>query len=221
MWTEWAAAALGGALAGAGEIIAQFRDEPDDALFNLPALGYLTFNALASILALVIIRIFGWNIGVQDPVLMPWAQVVAAAFGAMAFLRASFFNVRNGEQVVSIGPSRLLEIVLQAVKDAVDRKRAEQRGISVSEIMADVDFERAWVALPAYCFGLLQNLPDLEQQKFAQKMSLLASMTMSVHVKTLLLGLSLMNLVGEKVLATAVRNLGDEIRRLPPRAANN
>ncbi|GAB4490548.1 MAG: hypothetical protein OHK0031_13910 [Anaerolineales bacterium] len=219
MWAEWLVAGLAGALIGAGEIVAQFRDEPDDALWTVPAVAYMLFNALASLLALAVIRVFGWNIGVQDPALTPWAQVVAAGFGAMAFLRASFFNVRDGEQVISIGPSRFLDIVLAAVKDAVDRKRAEQRGLAVSEIMADVDFERAWQALPAYCFGLLQNLPLDEQDKFGKKIALLVNAIMSERVKTLLLGLSLMNLVGEKVLATAVKNLGDEIRHPPPRAA--
>ncbi len=57
MWLEWAVAGLFGALIGAGEIVSQFRDEPDDALRTLPALGYMLFNALASLFALAIIRI--------------------------------------------------------------------------------------------------------------------------------------------------------------------
>ncbi len=220
MWPEWVVAGLFGVLIGAGEIVSQFRDEPDDALRTLPAMGYMLFNALASLFALAIIRIFGWTIGVQDPAMVGWAQVVVAGFGAMALLRASIFNVRNGDQVITIGPSRFLEIVLAAVKDAVDRKRAEQRGVAVSEIMKNVDFEKAWMALPAYCFGLLQNLPQEEQDKFGKKLALLANSPMSAHVKTLLLGLTLMNLVGEKVLATAVRNLGEEIRPSPPPPAS-
>ncbi len=217
MWLEWAVAGLFGALIGAGEIVSQFRDEPDDALRTFPALGYMLFNALASLFALAVIRIFGWTMGVQDPAMTGWAQVVVAGFGAMALLRASIFNVRDGENVISIGPSRFLEIVLASVKDAVDRKRAEQRGVAVSEIMKDVDFEKAWMALPAYCFGLLQNLPQEEQDKFGKKLALLANTPMSARVKTLLLGLTLMNLVGEKVLATAVKNLDDEIRISSPR----
>ncbi len=218
MWLEWVAAGLFGALIGAGEIISQFRDEPDDALRTVPALGYMLFNALASLFALAIIRVFGWTMGVQNPAMAGWAQVVVAGFGAMALLRASIFNVRDGEKVITIGPSRFLEIVLASVKDSVDRKRAEQRGVAVSDIMQNVDFEKAWVALPAYCFGLLQNLPQEEQDKFGKKIALLSNAPMSGRVKSLLLGLSLMNLVGEKVLATAVRNLDEEIRPIssPP-----
>lgn len=216
MWLDWVAAGLFGALIGAGEIVSQFRDEPDNALRTVPALGYMLFNALASLFALAIVRIFGWTVGVQDPAMAGWAQVVVAGFGAMALLRASIFNVRNGESVITIGPSRFLEIVLDSVKDAVDRKRAEQRGVAVSEIMKDVDFDKAWVALPAYCFGLLQSLPQEEQDKFGKKLALLANTPISPRVKTLLLGLTLMNLVGEKVLETAVKNLDDEIRLSPP-----
>lgn len=219
MWLDWFVTGLFGALIGAGEIISQFRDEPDDALRTIPALGYMLFNALASVFALAVIRVFGWTMGVQDPAMTGWAQVVVAGFGAMALLRASIFNVRDGERVITIGPSRFLEIVLASVKDSVDRKRAEQRGVSVSQIMKDVDFQKAWVALPAYSFGLLQNLPQEEQDKFGKKMALLANAPMSDRVKSLLLGLSLMNLVGEKVLATAVKNLDEEIRPTPPPTA--
>lgn len=216
MWLEWIVTGLFGALIGAGEIVSQFRDEPDDALRTIPALGYMLFNALASLFALGVIRIFGWTMGVQDPSLSGWAQVVVAGFGAMALLRASIFNVRDGEKIIPIGPSGVLEVVLASVKDAVDRKRAEQRGLAVSDIMKDVDFNKAWQALPSYCFGLLQNLPQEDQDKFGKKVGLLVNAAMSDRVKTLLLGLALMNVVGEKVLATAVKNLGDDIRPTPP-----
>ncbi len=148
MWLEWTVAGLFGALIGAAEIVSQFRDEPDDALRTFPAIGYMLFNALASLLALAVIRIFGWTLGVQDPAMTGWAQVVAAGFGAMALLRASIFTVRDGERVIPIGPSRFLEVVLASVKDSVDRKRAEQRGISVSEIMKRRGFSKS-VGSPA------------------------------------------------------------------------
>jgi len=201
---------------GGAEIISQFKDEPDDAIFNIPAAFYMLLNAIASVFALFIFQLFGWTMGVADPEMSGWAQALAAGFGAMALLRASIFNVRDGERIISVGPSRLLEIILAAVKDSVDRKRAEQRGVAVSQLMSEVSFERAWQALPAYCFGLLQNLPQEEQDKFGKKIALLASAAMTPRVKSLLLGLTLMNLVGEKVLQTAVKNLGADIQAAPP-----
>jgi len=32
--------------------------------------------------------------------------------------------------------------------------------------MTGVSFEKAKIALPAYCFALMQNLPSEDQQKF-------------------------------------------------------
>ena len=103
MWLEWAVAGLFGALIGAGEIVSQFRDEPDDALRTFPALGYMLFNALASLFALAVIRIFGWTMGVQDPAMTGWAQVVVAGFGAMALLGPRFSTCVTAKMLSVLG----------------------------------------------------------------------------------------------------------------------
>ena len=200
---------------GITEITSRYRDEPDNALATIPSVFYLLVNAAASILALVSVRFFGWNFGIVDETVAHWIQVLVAGFGAMALLRTSIFTVQVGEQVVPYGPSRFLEALMSSVDRAVDRKRARERAVTVSEIMKDVSFDKAYQALPAYCFGLLQNLAQDEQDKFAKKIVLLVNAEMNLRVKSLLLGLSLMNLVGEKVLETAVKNLGDDIRSNP------
>jgi hypothetical protein len=221
-WYEWLVAGLLGTLIGVTDIISRYRDEPDNALATLPALFYLLVNALASIILLVIARAFGWSFGITDPNAMGWGQVMITGLGAMALLRTSLWSVKLGEQNIPIGPNRLLDAILATVDRALDRKRAQQRAMAVSKIMKDVDFDKAFQALPAYCFGLLQNLSQDEQDKFAKKIALLAGAPMNTRVKSLLLGLTLMNLVGEKVLETAVKNLGEDVlldqgsRAVPP-----
>ena len=214
LWYEWLTVFAIGALIGVTDIISRYRDEPDDALWTVPSFFYLFVNAAASALVLIGIRAFEWNFGLQGQQ-AAWAQVLVAGFGAMAILRATLWNVQVGDQTVPIGLNGFLDAILGTVDRAVDRKRAQQRAESVSKIMKDVDFEKAAQALPSYCFGLLQNLSSDDQNKFANKVNLLITAPMNNRVKSLLLGLSLMNLVGERVLESAVSNLGDDIRLSP------
>lgn len=217
LWYEWLVTAAVGAVIGIAEIFSRYRDEPDDALLTLPALGYLAVNAGASVAALIVVRLLNWTFGiVADPGVVAWAQVFIAGFSAMAVLRTTIWKVRVNDEDVAVGPSRFLDAVLNTVDRAVDRKRAAQRAISVSNIMKDVDFEKAYQSLPMYCFGLLQNLPADEQEKVLKRVLVLHSLDVAERVKALLLGLTLMNLVGEAVLSTAVRDLGEDIRRATP-----
>jgi hypothetical protein len=215
LWYEWLTVIGIGVLIGITDIISRYRDEPDDALGTTPSFFYLFVNVVASSLTLICIRAFEWTFGLQGQQ-AAWAQVLVAGFGAMAILRTSLWTVQVGEQSIPIGLNSFLDAILGTVDRAVDRKRAQQRAQAVSTIMKDVDFDKAAQALPAYCFGLLQNLPVDEQDKFGRKVALLASAPMNKRVKALLLGLTLMNLVGEKVLETAVANLGTDIQITPP-----
>ncbi len=221
---EWLVAGLLGALLSSAEIIARYRDEPDNALRTWPSVLYMLVNALASVATLILIQAFNWTFGVSDPMLVGWAQVVVAGFGAMAILRASLFTVQVGDEAVPIGLKRYLDVLLAAVDRAVDRKRAEERGKAVGEIMENVSFEKAYQALPAYCLALLQNLPQEDQDLLGKKIGILFnSAGINPRVKSLLLGIALMNLVGENVLRAAVKNLGKDLEAdpiLPPDPEN-
>ena len=87
--------------------------------------------------------------------------------------------------------------------------------------MKDVVFEKAYVALPAYCLALLQNLPQADQDQLGKKVGLLFnSEGISPQVKSMLLGIALMNLVGENVLRAAVKNLGQDLEDDPAAATS-
>ncbi|MBA4380509.1 MAG: hypothetical protein C0393_07540 [Anaerolinea sp.] len=216
---EWLVVGVIGAAVGAVELISRYKDEPDNALSSWPAVYYLLINALASVGALGLIRVFKWDFGVTDPAAAGWTQVIVAGFGAMAILRASVFTVKVGAESVPIGPSRFLEALLIAVDQGVDRKRAQGRSAVVSKVMKDISFDKAYMALPTYCLALMQNLPQPEQEQFARKINLIRSADMSPHIKSLLLGLALMNVVGEGVLKAAVEHLGGDLKPdpAPPR----
>jgi hypothetical protein len=205
-------AVLIGALVGTGEIVSRYRDAPERALWTMSALLYILINAAASCAALYVI----WRFKVAvtaDSLRTIITQTLMAGFGAMAFFRTSLFIVRVGEQDVAIGPVAFLQVVLSATDRAVDRLRAEARAVSVTDSMEGVSFDRAWTALPSFCFNLMQNVPAEEQKAAAAAVTALKGSDIDNETKGKNLGLLLLNIVGTKVLQIAVNELAQQIRK--------
>lgn len=212
VYRRFIVAVLIGALVGTGEIVSRYRDAPERALWTMSALLYILINAAASCAALYVI----WRFKVAvtaDSLRTIITQTLMAGFGAMAFFRTSLFIVRVGEQDVAIGPVAFLQVVLSATDRAVDRVRAEARAVSVTDSMEGVSFDRAWTALPAFCFTLMQNVPAEEQKAAAAAVTALKGSDIDNETKVKNLGLLLLNVVGTKVLQTAVNELAQQIRK--------
>ncbi|MDP6819435.1 MAG: hypothetical protein QF449_15535, partial [Alphaproteobacteria bacterium] len=127
----------------------------------------------------------------------------------------SLFTVRVGSSDVQVGPAAFLQIILGAVDRGVDRTRAEQRALRVAQIMKGVVFEKAWLDLSQHCIALMQNMGAEETAEVGSAVRELKSMDTNEEIKTLQLGLILMNAVGEDVLSAAVSTLGDKLRAAP------
>lgn len=204
-------------LVGVGELIARYPDAPTEVVRRLPGCVYVALNATAGAVALLVIDEFGWTFGsVPDGSVPDGAtrivQVAVAGLSAMTVLRSALFTVRVGKVDVAVGPNLLLAVVLTAADRAVDRNRANRRNAVVVQIMRSVDFDKAKKALPSYCLTLMQNVPREEQRAVAEEVrSLVNSPDLNGTVKTLNLGLALLNVVGEDVLRASVEALGGEI----------
>lgn len=199
-----------GVLVGIGELVSRYRDAPEQAIRTTPALLYVALNAVAAVAALALVIAFDVIKGSGEGAAI--TRVLLAGFGAMAFFRTSIFTIRVGDQDVSIGPVAFLQIVLHATDRAVDRVRADARASAVATCMAGVSFQAAQAALPAFCMALMQNVPAEEQQSIGDAVKILHSSAMDDQTKAKNLGLLLMNVVGEKVLLTAVANLAAQIK---------
>jgi len=208
-WLDLAPAAALGGLVGASELISRYKDDPVAALKAWSGILYVAINIAASMGALGLIRANAW-FGPSR-----WAQVLMAGVSAMAFFRTSLFVVRSGDRDVSVGPNGFLQIFLAAADRAVDRKRAAARSDAVAEVMKDVDFTRALQALPPYCLALMQNVSPEDQQVLSRALEALQKREVEPSVKSRLLGIELINVVGVDVLTTAVKSLGDQIRSVP------
>jgi hypothetical protein len=206
--------ALFGALVGGGEIISRYRDAPTRAVTTTPAVVYLMVNAAAAVLALALIRSFGWSLwaDAENAQQVRWAQVIVAGLGAMATFRSSLFTFRSvGDEDIGVGFNIVLQQVLQAADRGVDRLRAKARSREVVSTMDGVSFDRAHESLTAFCLALMQNLPKEDQGTLAGQIEALRESDMEDAMKSLILGLALMNAVGPGVLQEAVVGLGERM----------
>ena len=74
-----------GAAVGMGELVSRYRDEPGRAARTRPAMLYMAVNALASVLALVLVWTFQVPLDPAKPDNAQLAlQIITAGFGAMA-----------------------------------------------------------------------------------------------------------------------------------------
>lgn len=206
------AIALGGAV-GAIELGSRYKDRPEALLWVLSAWIYVFVNAGAAAFALALAHVFNWTFGLHPSTTgLTIIQVVVCSTGAMAVFRCSFATIKIGDQLATIGPNAALTALLSMADRAVDRNRASSRSKDVSRIMKNVSFDKAFVALPTYCLALLQNVSADEQSELANAINALVASATSDALKSLNLGLLLMNIAGVNVLEAAVDALRAEIQ---------
>ncbi len=206
---QYAVAGACGVALGAGEILSRYKDAPWRSLIIPPAVGYLLINAMAAVAALYLMAEFEMRLDGQSAWLK---EALLAGFGAAAMFRTSIFTARVGDTDVAIGPAFLLQTILATADRSIDRSRAEYRAAMIGRIMEGVRFDKAQVALPSYCFLLMQNVPLAEQQEVGKELEKLVAAAMDDAVKARALGLLLVRVVGERGLQKAVQTLGDAIR---------
>lgn len=214
MLLTYGVAGLIGAATGAVELLGRYRDDPWSTLRAKAAIFYIFVNAAASVLAYDLVLVFdvrfGLAAGPSDK--LTTIQVLLAGLSAMAFFRTALFTVRVGDADVSVGPGLILQVLLAVTDRSIDRGRAMPRASDVPVIMDGVDFAKAAEALPAFCFGVMQNIDSEEQTAARKQIAIISGASLSSGLKCSLLGLLLVNLVGRPVLKSAVTALGTEIR---------
>lgn len=202
--------ALGG-LVGAGELVPRYRDAPWSAVRNLGAATYILVNAAATLAALSMIRVLGLTFGAQPGAPARLTQALVAGFGAVAFFRTSFFVVRIAGRDVGVGPSMLLQVLLTATDRDVDRRRAVVRAQAVTEALRGLSYSQVRDALPAYSLALMQNVSHEEEIELRGKLEDISRSQMEDSLKVNALGLTLMNVVGQRVLVSAAASLRSRI----------
>lgn len=212
---DYVAVAALGSLVAIGELVSRYRDSPYRALlWSLSAWLYCILNASASVAALALIYSFGITFG-QTGDALRWTRVLAAGVSAVGFFRTSVFTVRVGDQDLGVGPISFLQVILGAVDRAVDRRRASGRAQEVGSMVTGLSYEKAFIALPAYCLALMQNVSPEDQKRLAESLVSLRNMSMPESVKLRILAAYLMNAVGPSALEAAIRSLAEDLKPDP------
>jgi hypothetical protein len=111
-----------------------------------------------------------------------------------------------------VGPASILQLILGAVDRACDRARAKPRAEFISQLMNGISFSAAADVLPQFCFSAMQNVSATDQQAAFDWVKYLKSQQMEEEQKALMLGLRLLNIVGDRVLEATIAGLGPRIR---------
>lgn len=205
---QYAAVVFIGAFIGIGELVSRYKDDPYEAITNRHAITYTLLNVLASAVALLALKTLNpGDIQGEATASARVGYTLLAGFGAMGVLRSSAFNMRVGKDDIAIGPSALLQVLLSATDRAVDRARARVRAEKMARTMQSVPFEQIEDSLPQLAFTMMQNVTEQEKQGFANEVTGLREKKMDPVAKSICLGLSLSNIVGQGVVDDAVTAL--------------
>ena len=206
---EFVAVAILGIAVGLAEVLSRYREAPLQAALTRPALSYMGLNGLVSLAVLWGFGIFGVSFNLDDPTQEAVARVVVAGFGALAFVRSSF-TFRTSHNAVSIGPGETLDTFFEALDLEISRTLAAEKATKAAETMASLEYEEAEEALPLLCIQLLRgSLSAEDQSRLGEDAAALAQLQIAPEVKKSILGVMLLNAVGEGVLEAAARSLVD------------
>lgn len=209
---QYLAVVLIGGFIGVGELVSRYKDDPYEAISNRHAVTYTLLNILASVIALLGLKTMHEHVQGESTAAERINYALMAGFGAMGVLRSSAFTMRVGKDDISIGPSALLQVLLSATDRAVDRARARVRAEQMAKTMQSMPFEQLEQALPQLAFTMMQNVTQEEMQGFSDELSRLRDKNMDPVAKSICLGLSLSNIVGQGVVDDAVMALRNTLR---------
>ena len=137
-------------------------------------------------------------------------EVIAIGLDSMIFLRVSLIHIQRDDREISIGPSYLLNVLLEFTSNRMSRRRAVYIDETVREMMATVDWEKAKKQLPSCCFSLMNTSAE-QQKSFSQELTSLGVKSMDENTKKLALGIMLLELFGKDVLESALSSLNPSI----------
>lgn len=209
IWAYLLAGAFGAAV-GLAELLFRYRDSPLVLFKRAAAWTYIGFNAAASAGAAALIVALDWKFGKTGSALDA-TRVLVAGFGSVALFRSNLFVVKAGDENIGAGPSLVLAGILGAADRAVDREQAQTRANSVRPVMGEVNFDLAKQALVSFALTATVSVSPKAAEELKVGVAALDSADFADNVKSMILGLMLIDEVGLDVLKRSVDALAGSI----------
>lgn len=162
-----AAYLIAGAVAGVvgfADIITRYKDNPWRAVATFAAWIYIIVNVGFGVTAYWLAMVLGAvdvgelrlpdEPGLTDELV---TSGLVVGFGAILILRAVAFKLAIGGQDNALGPSTIVDALLAACDQWIDRDLAHNKDKRVREMMSEVSYASARVFIPQYGLALLQQ----------------------------------------------------------------
>jgi hypothetical protein len=183
-----------GMLAAFVEIITKFPDEPLKSLGTTEALIYHAVNGGIAAFSLWVLVLF--KVSSQTD-LDKLKIVLAASLGSMAVMRSKLFNVKVGEEDISVGPEQIVKVFFRFMEESIGRVRALSRINFVTEVMNNLNFQN----IRTHTIAMLDSVQTLSVERktdLETKMSRISEAEpQEPQLKSYLLGFLLLDAMGE------------------------
>lgn len=205
-----------GALNAFTEIIAKFTDEPLKAFKTTQAFFYHLFNGAMSVFALHVLILLGPP---ADTPMKEIQLVVIAGLGSMLIMRSKFFDVKVGDQEISVGPEQFVRLFLGFLETAIARARTPLRMDFVARTMHNIDCDK----VSAHCIAMLQANQRLEvrarKELVADIRALCSATDQDKQIRSYRLGFVIVDAMGERFVEKLFSNPPPELLIKAPTAA--
>jgi hypothetical protein len=205
LWPGYVVAALVSAAVGVADILARYKDDPWQAIRTRASAGYVVANlvfGLAAFWFAIVLDLV--DVRSADGPVDPLRDGLLVGFAAVLVLRAVAFNINVGGKTDQVGPSAIVDTLLAACDQGIDRKLACQKDKQVRTMMEGVSFNAAKTFLPVYCLSLMQNTEGTAD-RIAQLIGSIEQVPdLTDEQRAYLLGNTLIAVFGAVVAGTAV-----------------
>lgn len=200
-----------GLFVGLSELLNRYKSF-DKIFMNIYSWLYMLINVGASILTLYIVVTYDIKFGTVTT--RSIGYILFAGLGAMAFLRSSFFTLKDSnDKIIEIGPAAILTIFLRATERQFDQTLSKNYLDKLNKIMIGLNFLSASKDLPLLILSLMRVLDDEEQKKLSEEiLKLVNDSTTTIEAKNIALGALLIKYTGFDLLSSAVKQLKEIYR---------
>lgn len=205
-----------GAILSGIELSTKYKDDPSSVLTSGPGLLYLSINGLLCVFSLYIIEVFDLSIltegSVNQELPRRTMEIIQASLSTFFVMRSSFLKLGHNSQI-DIGLSSVMKKLLDIIDREVDRVRATKRSKDITNLFREVchaDMRYVFI----FCLNIMQNMSKSEAVEIQKKVEELDSVIgaedkseQDLNGLQFAIGLELYNVVGIKVLESAVKDL--------------